>query len=154
MRRNTWTKKKRRQRRFFTKNCKHFRYPGCQCHLKYETPPPYSMWFYAPLRTIKIGLKFIFTVCRINFRVHRLACPFIDHRVTIYCRALHQFLIMHMLINGLLLSKFIYSRHTDRGMWTKNNLFVPCDGIFDCFFKLFLCFHRISAWYIQYFCKF
>ena len=28
---------------FFTKNCKHFRYPGCQCHLKYEAPPPYGM---------------------------------------------------------------------------------------------------------------
>ena len=31
---------------FFTKNCKYFRYPGCQCHLKYEVPPPYDMWFY------------------------------------------------------------------------------------------------------------
>ena len=28
---------------FFTKNCKYFRYPGCQCHLKYEVPPPYDM---------------------------------------------------------------------------------------------------------------
>ena len=28
---------------FFTKNRKHFRYPGCQCHLKYEAPPPYGM---------------------------------------------------------------------------------------------------------------
>ena len=28
---------------FLTKNCKHFRYPGCQCHLKYEAPPPYGM---------------------------------------------------------------------------------------------------------------
>ena len=28
---------------FFTKNCKHFRYRGCQCHLKYEAPPPYGM---------------------------------------------------------------------------------------------------------------
>ena len=39
-RRITRTTKKRRQRRFFTKNCKFFRYPGCQCHLKYESPPP------------------------------------------------------------------------------------------------------------------
>ena len=30
------------------KNCKHFRYPGCQCHLKYETPPHYHMRFYGP----------------------------------------------------------------------------------------------------------
>ena len=30
-------------RRFSTKNHKHFRYPGCQCHLKYEAPPPYDM---------------------------------------------------------------------------------------------------------------
>ena len=28
---------------FFTKNRKHFRYPGCQCHLKYENPPPYNI---------------------------------------------------------------------------------------------------------------
>ena len=42
------TRKDRRQRRFFTKNCKYFRYLGCQCLLKYETPPPYSMWFYGP----------------------------------------------------------------------------------------------------------
>ena len=28
---------------FFTKNRRFFRYPGCQCHLKYEAPPPYSM---------------------------------------------------------------------------------------------------------------
>ena len=37
------TRKKKRQRRFFTKNRKNFRYPGCQCHLKYEAPPPYGM---------------------------------------------------------------------------------------------------------------
>ena len=28
---------------FFTAICKHFTYPGCQCHLKYEFPPPYGM---------------------------------------------------------------------------------------------------------------
>ena len=31
------------QGRFFTKNCKYFRYPGCQCHLKHEARPPYGM---------------------------------------------------------------------------------------------------------------
>ena len=40
------TRKKRRQRRFYTKNHKYFRYPGCKCHLIYEASPPYSMWFY------------------------------------------------------------------------------------------------------------
>ena len=39
--------KKRRQRRFFTENRKHFRYPGCQFHLKYESLPPYGIRFYA-----------------------------------------------------------------------------------------------------------
>ena len=39
--------KKRRQRRFFTANRKHFRYPGCQCNLKYESLPPYGIRFYA-----------------------------------------------------------------------------------------------------------
>ena len=47
-RRNTWAMKKRRQKRFFTKNCKHFRNPGCQCHLKYEALSPYDFWFYGP----------------------------------------------------------------------------------------------------------
>ena len=28
---------------FFTANHKFFRYSGCQCHLKYESPPPYGM---------------------------------------------------------------------------------------------------------------
>ena len=27
----------------FTKNCKYFRYPGCQCYLKYKAHPPYSI---------------------------------------------------------------------------------------------------------------
>ena len=36
------------------------------------------------IKTIKIVLKFIFPVCRINFRVQHLTCPFIDHRVTIH----------------------------------------------------------------------
>ena len=31
------------QGRFFTKNRKYFRYPWCQCYLKYEAPPPYGM---------------------------------------------------------------------------------------------------------------
>ena len=31
------------QGRFFTKHCKHFRYPGCQCHLNSESPPPYGL---------------------------------------------------------------------------------------------------------------
>ena len=41
----------------------------------------------------------------------------------------HQLLIIHMLISDLLLLKFIQTCHTDRGIWTKNNLFVPCDVI-------------------------
>ena len=35
--------KKEGKRRSFTKNRKHFRYPECQCHLKYESPPPCGM---------------------------------------------------------------------------------------------------------------
>ena len=72
------------------------------------------------IKTIKIGLKFIFPVCGINFRIQHLTCPLIDHRITIHhdnflkslpCkfshRVFHQLLIRHMLINRLLLSKFI-----------------------------------------------
>ena len=28
---------------FFMINYKHFRYPGCQCHINHEAPPPDSM---------------------------------------------------------------------------------------------------------------
>ena len=66
----------------------------------------------------------------------------------------HQLLIMYFLINDLLLSKFIQARCTRGGIWTKNNLLVLCDGVFDGFFKLFLCFHSVLTRYIQLFCKF
>ena len=32
-----------RKEDFFMTNYKHFRYQGCQCHLKHEAPPPDSM---------------------------------------------------------------------------------------------------------------
>ena len=54
----------------------------------------------------------------------------------------------------LLLSKFIKIRHTDGAIWTKDNLLVPFDGVFDGFIKLFFCFHTVSTWYIQHFGKF
>ena len=56
--------------------------------------------------------------------------------------------------NSLLISKFIQARNTDGTLWAKNNIFVLCDGAFDSFFKLFLCFHAILTGYIQLFCKF
>ena len=37
------TRKKGKQRRFFTKNRKYFRYPGFKCHFNHESPSPYSM---------------------------------------------------------------------------------------------------------------
>ena len=36
-------KEEKRVKRFFLKNRKYFRYLGCQCHLKYEAPPPYGI---------------------------------------------------------------------------------------------------------------
>ena len=41
-----------------------------------------------------------------------------------------------------------------RDIWTKNNLLIHCDSVFDGLFKLFFCFHAVSTWYIQLFCKF
>ena len=64
---------------------------------------------------------------------------------------IHQPLIIYFLIDDLLLSKFIQARHTGGGIWTKNNLFEPCDIVFDGFFKLFLCFHTFLKGYIQLF---
>ena len=112
----------------------------------------------------KISLKFSFPVCRINFTQH-LACPLINHRAIIIphdiflksfqCefsyRIIHQPLIIHILINDLLLSKFIQACHADRGIRTKNNLLVSFVGVFDSLFKLFLCFHTVSTSYIQFF---
>ena len=37
--------KKEGKEDFFMKNRKHVKYQGCQRHLKYEAPPPYSMSF-------------------------------------------------------------------------------------------------------------
>ena len=104
---------------------------------------PFKTWSSSALRhvilwstkTIKIGLKFVFPVCRINLRIQHLTCSFINHRVTIHhnisvkslpCefphRIFHQLLIICFLVNYLLLSEFIQTRHTGRGTWTKNNL--------------------------------
>ena len=123
-----------------------------------------SLW---SVKAINIGLKIVFAICRINFRIQHLTCPLIDYCATIrpnislkslpcefsHC-IFHQPLIIHFLVNDLLLPKFIQARHRGKGLWTKNNLFVPCDGAFDGFFKLFLYFHTILTWYIQRFCKF
>ena len=115
----------------------------------------------------RISLKFAFPVCRINFRTQHHTRSLINHRVTIHhniflkslpCefpyRIIQQPLIIHMLINGLLLLKFIQTRHAGGGIRTKNNLFIPFDGVFGSFFKLFPCLHTISMRYIQLFCKF
>ena len=115
----------------------------------------------------KIALKFIFLICRINLRIQHLSCPLINHRITIHhniflkffsCefsyRIIHQPLIMYMLINDLLLSKFIQTCHIDGGIRTKNNLLIPFDGVFDSLSEFFHCFHTVSMRYIQLFCKF
>ena len=112
-------------------------------------------------------LKFVFPVRGIDIKIQHLTSYHINHCVTIHhnislkslpwefaYRIFHQLLIIHFLINDLLLSKLLQTRHTGRGIWTKNNLFILCDSVFDGFFKLFLCFHTISKWYIQLFCKF
>ena len=62
-------------------------------------------------------------------------------------------MIIHTLINDLLLSKFIQACHTDGCIPTKNNFLVSFDGVFDSFFKLFLCFHETSCSYIISFCN-
>ena len=53
---------------------------------------PFKIWSFSSIRhvilwsikTIKIGLKLILAVCRINFRIKDLTCSFINHRVTIH----------------------------------------------------------------------
>ena len=108
----------------------------------------------------KICLKFVFPICRINLRIQHITCSFINHRITIHheiflksflcefyrCIFL-QSLIIYFLINGLLLSKFIQTCNTDGGIRAKNNLLIPLDGVFDSFFKFFLCFHTVSTRY-------
>ena len=119
-------------------------------------------------KTIKFQpLKFVFPIRGIKFRTQHLTCFLINHHVTIHHniflkplpnefprRIIHQLLIMYFLINDLLLSKFIQACCTRGGIWTKDNLLVLCDGVFDGFFKLFPCFHSVLKRYIQLFCKF
>ena len=48
----------------------------------------------------------------------------------------------------MLLPNFIQALHTDRTIYTKNNLLVHCDDIFDGFFKLFFRYHTVWMGYI------
>ena len=102
-----------------------------------------------------------FSVYRISLRTQYLTYPFIDYHVpihhNIFLKSLpcefshcifHQLLIIHILINDLLPSNFIQTRHIGGSISTKSNLFVPCDGIFDDFFKFFPCFQTISMGYV------
>ena len=118
-------------------------------------------------KSYKISLKFVVPMCGINFKTQHLTSLLINHCVTIHpdiflkslpCenphRIIHQLLSIYFLINDLILSNFIQTHHKDKGIWAKNNLLVLCDGVFDGFFKLFLCFHAVLTGYIQFFCKF
>ena len=114
----------------------------------------------------KISLKFVFPICRINFRIQHLTCPIINHRTTFHHNAFLKCVLCEFLIVSAI-SLWSYtcwsmicclqssSRHIHTGgcIWTKNNLLIPFDGVFDSFFKLFPCFHTISTGYIQLFCK-
>ena len=73
----------------------------------------------------KFSLKFIFSICEVNFRTQHLTCFLINHYVTIHyniflkaflCeflhRIIHQSLIIDFLIDDLLSSKFSQTRHT------------------------------------------
>ena len=112
----------------------------------------------------KMDLKLVFPVNKINFRTKHFTCSLIKHRITnphniflkfLSCkflyRIIHQPSIIHMLINDLLLSKFIQTDHPGSVMQTKNNVLLPFNGVFDSFFKLFLCFDTVLTRYIQVF---
>ena len=84
------------------------------------------------VKTIKISLKLVFPVCRINFRIQHLTCSLIDHPITIHhdislksllCNFPHhifyQLLIIYFLTNDLLLLKFLLACHTGRIIRTK-----------------------------------
>ena len=93
-----------------------------------------SMWHQLQDPTPHLSSYDLCVTIHQNIFLKSLPCEF-PHRI------FHQSLIICFLINDLLLSKFIQTCHTGRCIWTKNNLFVSCDGLFDGFFKLFLCFH-------------
>ena len=126
-------------------------------------PLHHTAYDFMVYKDYKISLKFVLPVCRINFRIQHLACSLINHHITLFiynniflksflCEfpncIIHQLLIIHMLINDLLLSKFTQLCHTDGVIRTKNNFLIPFDGVFDSFFKLLPCFHTISTRYI------
>ena len=58
---------------FFTKSRKDFRYPGCQCHLKHEACHFIACNFMV-YKGCKIGLKLVFLIRPINFKVQHLTC--------------------------------------------------------------------------------
>ena len=83
----------------------------------------------------KIGLKFVFSICGINFRIQIIAYSLVSHPVTIHqniflktlrCefpyRIFHQLLIIYFLMNELLLSKFIQACQAGGRIGTKKNL--------------------------------
>ena len=129
--------KKRRQGRFFTKSRKYFRYPGCQCRLKYEafsTLRHAILWF---PKTIKSTLKICFANMwnQLQDRTpHLFSCLSMCHHPSQYffeappkrvsLRHHSSNLIIHFFINDLLLSMFIQARHTERRIWAKNSIFV------------------------------
>ena len=109
----------------------------------------------------KIGLKFIFPVCRINLRIQDITCPLINHFITIHHDIFFE--VLSMRIFSLYLPSAFEtccfrssSKHAIQAGVSepKNNICVPCDGIFHFFFKLFPCFYAISTGYIQFFFKF
>ena len=138
---------------YFMPNCKCFRYPGCQCQLKYEAPIPKS-WLRTYLYNKYNQIQ--------NLTLHLFSCLLSCHRSLInfsryypswlsYC-VLQDLSFLHSLVNYLLLLKFIQAFCTYGGIISKYDIFIRALCLDDCFFKLLFCFHTVSIWYIQFFC--
>ena len=118
------------------------------------------------LKDYKIGLKFVFVTSIINVRIQHLTCSPIHHHITIHhdiflklvpsqvSLSYHPSTFDHTLFHQCSASFKVHpSTPYRRGSLGQNNLFVLCDGVFDSFFKLFLCFHAVLKGYIQRSCK-
>ena len=104
----------------------------------------------------KIDLQFMSII---NFRIYVFACAFVYQRAIIYYDIfpsqlpyciIQGLFYVHYLINNLQHSKLIPAFYKYRAIYTKDNLFILDNGVFNDLSKIFSSYY-ISTGYIQLF---
>ena len=110
----------------------------------------------------EIDLKCFFPTSSINFKIQNFTCFYVYQHIIINyyifwssCQAIFlnvlslSFLSYTFSFITCCLFKFIQAFYTNRAIYTRDNLFTLNNGVVNGFFKLLLCFHTVSAGYIQ-----